>query len=69
MTQHQQINEIHEQMINGNRKNAVKLMQAYSMYDFFNDYANFLSAIYNDKETEYSFFQDAANSYLRITNK
>ena len=69
MTQHQQINEIHEQMINGNKRYAVKLMQAYSMYDFFAHYAVYLSAVYNDTETEYSYFQDAANSYLRITNR
>lgn len=69
MTQHQQINAIHDSMINGQRKQAVKQMQDYSMYNFFEDYSTYLRANYRDVEQREAFILDAANSYFRITNR
>ena len=69
MDQLQQINEIHQSMENGQRKQAVEQMKAYSMYDFFADYNTFLTANYEDVETTKNFILDAANSYFRITNR
>jgi hypothetical protein len=69
MTQLQQINEIHESLINGQRKQAVEQMQNYSMYDFFADYNTYLIANYQDSEEIKNYILDAANSYFRITNR
>lgn len=69
MNQLQLINEIHQSLENGQRKQAVKQMQEYSMYDFFADYNTFLTANYEDSETIKDFILDAANSYFRITNR
>jgi hypothetical protein len=69
MTQHQQINAIHESLVNGQRKQAVKQMQEYSFYDFFEDYLTYLKALYEDAEAREKYILDAANSYFRITNR
>jgi hypothetical protein len=69
MSQLEQINEIHESMLNGQRQQAVKQMQNYSMYDFFADYNTFLEANYTDDKEIKNFILDAANSYFRITNR
>lgn len=69
MTQHQQINAIHESMINGQRKQAVKQMEEYSLYDFFSDYSTYLKALYVSAEAREEYLLDAANSYFRIKNR
>lgn len=69
MTQHQQINAIHESMINGQRRQAVEQMKEYSLYDFFADYSTFLKANYEEAHEREQFILDAANSYFRITNR
>jgi len=69
MSQHEQINAIHESLINGQGRQAVKQMQDYSMYDFFADYSTYLRAIYDDAEKRESYLLAAANYYFRITNR
>lgn len=69
MTQHQQINAIHESMMNGQRKQAVKQMEEYSLYDFFSDYSTYLKALYVSAEAREEYLLDAANSYFRIKNR
>lgn len=69
MSQHEQINAIHESLINGQGRQAVKQMQDYSMYDFFTDYSTYLRAIYDDAEERESYLLAAANYYFRITNR
>lgn len=55
-------------MINGQRKQAVKQMDDYGMYDFFDDYAGFLYQLYA-LEAAFSYLRDAASSYHRIKNR
>lgn len=69
MSQLEQISAIHESLINGQRRQAVEQMKAYSMYDFFSDYSIFLKANYEDAQERESYLLDAANSYFRITNR
>jgi hypothetical protein len=69
MTQHQQINAIHESILNGQGKQAVKQMQDYSMYDFFADYSTYLNALYEDERAKKEYILQAANLYFRITNR
>jgi hypothetical protein len=69
MTQHQQINAIHESLINGQGKQAVTQMQDYSMYDFFSDYSTYLDALYVDEKAKKEYILRAANLYFRLTNR
>jgi hypothetical protein len=69
MTQHQQINAIHESFVNGQGKQAVEQMQSYSMCDFFSDYSTFLDALYLEERAKKEYILQAANYYFRITNR
>jgi hypothetical protein len=62
------IEEIHENIINGNRRDAVKLMDEYGD-DFFSEYARYLDEIYGSWEVEYYYFKDAVLSYFRIQRR
>jgi hypothetical protein len=62
------IYEIHQSLINGQRQQMIKQIKAYGLYDFWSDYADYLSDICN-KEDEYNYFKDATMSYFRITNR
>jgi len=68
MTKQDKIENIHENLINGNRKACVILINQYGLYDFWSDYRDYLSDIC-DKEQEYLFFQDMTISYFHITNR
>ena len=59
---------IHENMINGNRRDAVKLMDEYGD-DFFSEYARYLEDTYTYEHSEYSSFKDAVLSYFRIQRR
>ncbi len=60
--------EIHESFINGQRKQAVRQIQEYGLYDFFADYKDYLNS-FSDAEQAYSDFSDAVISYFRITER
>jgi len=65
---HDLIEQIHENLVNGNRTDCVKLIKKYGLYDFWDNYKNWLSDIC-DKEQEYLFFQDMTISYFRIISR
>jgi len=67
MAQHD-IEEIHNSLVNGQRKQMVTQIDEYELFfDFWSDYANFLeeSGISN----EYEWFKDAVISYHRIKER
>ena len=69
MTKLQQITEIHESMVNGQTKQAVKQMQSYSsMYEFLVDYDIFLVNNYTNQSEIKEYILNATKSYFRITN-
>ena len=61
------ISEIHDSLINGQRKQMTEQIDEYGLYDFFEDYKNYLC----DTEQGMAFhhFQDAVISYHRIKNR
>jgi hypothetical protein len=62
------IEQIHESIVNGQRKQAVKQMEDYGMYDFFEDYAEYLYSMYA-LTAAFEYLKDASSSYFRIKNR
>ena len=60
---------IHESMINGQKKQAVALIDEYGQYDFWQAYTRFLYDTYESIDARYEYFSDATISYHRITNR
>lgn len=69
MTKNEQIENIHENLVNGNRQDCVKLIKAYGLYDFWSDYKVYLSDWSPNRLTDYDYFTDMVVSYFRITNR
>ena len=61
------ISKIHDSLVNGQRRQMVDQIDEYGLYDFFEDYREYL----NDTEQGMAFhyFQDAVISYHRIKNR
>ena len=65
-----EIQEIHESLINGQRKQMVNQIDKYGNYDFWCDYAEYLNSYYAcDVKLIYAAFRDATISYFRIKNR
>ena len=61
---------IHNSLIAGQKKAAVKLIDQYGNYDFWADYKLFLLEWYNGNQyLEYEQFADTVISYNRIKNR
>ncbi len=67
-TSHEQLQEIHESLVNGQRKQMVEQINEYGLYSFFADYKEFLETLYTE-EAQYIYFADATISYFRVTNR
>ena len=65
--QSKDIEIIHESLVNGNRKQMVKMIDEYGLYDFWKDYTIFLNDWMNQGDC-YGWFSDAVISYHRIKN-
>jgi len=63
------LEEIHENLVNGNRRDMVKQIKKYGLYDFWADYREYLAELYLETSDQYGYFADACNSYFKITNK
>jgi hypothetical protein len=68
-----EIQEIHENIINGNRTDAAKLIDEYGK-DFFSEYKSFLIDLYDDTDSStshaaFNCFSDAVLSYFRIKKR
>jgi len=67
---HEELEEIHNSSMNGQRRQMVEQIDEYGLYDFFDDYKKYLFEIYSpDKHTEYYYFADCVISYHRTKNK
>ena len=60
------IEVIHNSLINGQRRQMVKQIDEYGLYDFWEDYSKYLDGLYVDGESIKTYFQDAVISYFRI---
>ena len=59
------IETIHESLVNGQRKQMVKQIEEYGLYDFWGDYRAWLRDLDDYKEA-FEYFTDATISYFRI---
>ena len=64
------LEEIHNSLVNGQRKQMVDQINDYGLYDFFSDYKYYLESLYYDTEVMIlKHFSDCVISYHRITNR
>ena len=63
------IREVHDNLINGNRRDMVDNIDNYGLYDFWDDYGNFLAQLYIKPDDQYQYFRDATISYFRISER
>ena len=59
------IDEIHESMINGQKRQAVELIDEYGTYDFFEDYLSYI----NDIHANIAWFTDCVIAYFKIKGR
>jgi len=62
------LENIHKNLVNGNRRDMADGIDSYGLYDFWADYDQFLTNLY-DKESAYRYFADAVRSYHRIRHR
>lgn len=62
------LEEIHDSLVNGQRKQMVYQIEEYGLHDFFDDYAGYLYSNYAIT-TAFDYLKDAASSYHRIKNR
>lgn len=59
------IDEIHESMINSQKRQAVELIDEYGVYDFFEEYLSYINSI----GANIGFFTDCVISYFKIKGR
>ena len=69
MMKQAKLQEIHNSLINGQRRQMVDQINEYGLYDFFADYVNYIEDTYCTIHAKYSYFTDCVISYNRITNR
>ena len=63
------IQEIHDSVVNGQRRQMVDQINEYGPADFFNEYEVFLDDLYIHTEAKYTDFKDAVLSYHNIMSR
>ena len=63
------LEEIHNSLINGQRRQMVEQIDNYGLYDFWNDYQIHLTNLCPTANMAYHYFSDCVISYHRITNR
>lgn len=64
-----EIEEIHESLVNGQRKQMVNQIKEYGLYNFWPEYRRYLEELYVDVGAQYEYFTDATVSYFRIMGR
>ena len=62
----------HNSLVNGQRTQMVGIIKEYGVYEFFEDYRNYLLMEFETIELEYllfKYFTDATISFIQITNR
>ena len=65
---YEKIIEIHESLVNGQRRQMVNQIDEYGLYDFWKDYLEYLYQRYMEEIVIFEYFYDAVISYHRIKN-
>ena len=60
---------IHKSLINSQRRQMVKQIQEYGLYDFWSDYVNFLDKLCVSEKQKFDYFTDVVISYFRIIDR
>lgn len=63
------IEDIHDSLVNGQRKQMVEQIDEYDLYDFWDEYSTYLDSLYSECGARWDYFTDAVISYHRITNR
>ena len=63
------IEEIHNLLVNEQRRQMVKQINEYGLYDFWANYKEYLRNFYVRADSHFHYFTDAVISYHRITNR
>ena len=63
------IEEIHESLVNGQRRQMVEQIKKYGEYDFFSDYKNWMWENEFDTIEYCDYFTDCVISYFRIIGR
>lgn len=64
-----QLRIIHELLINNEKRQMIKQIEEYGLYDFWSDYKCYLFELYDNSQAVNEFFGDATISYFRIKNR
>ncbi len=65
MSKIDKIEEIHDSLVNGNRKQCIEMIDSYGVYDFWEAYESHLCEFYPINYA-YKYFTDMTISYFRI---
>ena len=68
-TKYNNLEEIHNSLVNGQRRQMVSQINEYGLYDFWTNYKAYLNELYATKESQLDYFSDCVVSYHRITNR
>ena len=66
---YEKIIEIHESLVNGQRRQMVNQIDEYGLYDFWKDYLEYLYQRYVQETVVFGYFYDVVISYHRIKNR
>ena len=69
MTKKDKMIMIHFLLIDGRRRECVDYIDEYGLYDFWNDYLEYLKAQYCQHLLVIEYFSDMTISYFRIKNR
>ena len=68
MTRQEKLEQIHESLVNGQRKQMVEQIDEFGLYDFWEEYKKYLYQLYC-MASQLEHFTDATISYFRIKNR
>ena len=68
-TKQEQIEEIHNSLVNGQRRQMASQIDELGLYDFWDEYRKYLELLYIDIKSQFYYFDDAVISYNRIKNR
>lgn len=63
------LDEIHMSLINGQRRQAVDQIDSYGIYDFWDDYNQYLETSTFSSDQSHAWFVDMTISYHRIKSR
>ena len=71
MKNRNQIESIHDSLVNGQRRQMVEQIDEYDggLYSVWDDYKHYLHELYDDSAAWFEYFTDAVQSYHRIKTR